>query len=440
MTSTPAGMANAYVASDDVMLDPEDAALLARRERVLGAAYRLFYQRPVHLVRGEGCLLYDADGNPYLDAYNNVASVGHCHPRVVEALTRQAATLNTHTRYLGSPVVAFAERLLATFPGPIDRAMFTCTGSEANDLALRIARQATGGTGIVVTDTAYHGVTAEVAAFSPSLGPGVPLGAHVRTVAPPLDGDGAAFARRVAAAFADLARHGIRPAAFICDTIFSSDGVCADPPGFLGAAVEAARAAGALFVADEVQPGLGRTGAAMWGFMRHDLVPDLVTAGKPMGNGHPVAALFGRADLVDGFGRRARYFNTFGGNAVSCAVGLAVLDVIDEEGLMDNARETGARVLDGLRELAADYPAIGAVRGAGLFIGVDIVGEAGPDAAGAARIVNRLRERRILISATGAGANVLKIRPPLVFGPREADHLLTVLDDTLSETAAPSSV
>ncbi|GAB5373928.1 MAG: aspartate aminotransferase family protein [Acuticoccus sp.] len=432
MSLSPAGMINAYVPSDDVALDPEDVALLARRERVLGRAYRLFYERPFHPVRGEGCRLYDAEGNTYLDAYNNVASVGHCHPRVVAAIAEQASRLNTHTRYLGDRVLDYAERLIATMPDAIDRAMFTCTGSEANDLAMRIARHATGGTGIVVTETAYHGVTAEVAAFSPSLGPGVPLGAHVRTVAPPCEGDGAIFAARVADAFADLERHGIRPAAMICDTIFSSDGVYADPPGFLAAAVEATRAAGALFVADEVQPGLGRTGAGMWGFARHGIVPDLVTAGKPMGNGHPLAGLFGRSDLVDSFGSTARYFNTFGGNAVSCAAGLAVLDVIEDEGLIENARATGLRLLDGLAALQRDHAGLGEVRGAGLFVGAEIVGASGPDASAATRIVNGLRERRVLISATGPGANVLKIRPPLVFGPREADHLLESLADVLA--------
>ncbi|WP_244935192.1 aspartate aminotransferase family protein [Acuticoccus sediminis] len=432
MKPPAAGMPNADVPSDDVTLGPESAALLERRERLPGGASRLSYERPFRPVRGQGCILYDAAGNGHLDACNSVASVGHCHPRVVGALARQAGAPDTHTGDLGGEVVDYAERLLTTLPAAIDRAVFTCTGSEANDLAVRIARHATGGTGVVVTETACHGTTADVAAFSPSLGPGVPLGADVRTVPAPVGGDADAFAAAVRAAFADLARNGVRPAAFICDTIFASDGVCADPPGFLAAAVDAAREAGAVFIADEVQAGLGRTGAGMWGFSRHRVVPDLVTAGKSMGNGHPVAALFGRHGPVDAFGQSARDFDTFGGNPVSCAVGLAVLGVIEDEGLIENAKTTSERLRLDLAELAGEHAAIGEIRGAGLFIGIDIVGEAGADAAGAARIVNGLREKRVLIGATGPKANVLKIRPPLVFGPREADFLIEMLDDVLS--------
>ena len=431
MTSTTAGMVNAFVADADIDLPATDRALIGRRQAALGSAYRLFYQRPVHPVRGKGCWLYDADDNAYLDVYNNVASVGHCHPHVVAALTKQAETLNTHTRYLDDIIVDYAERLLATLPDSIAHAMFTCTGSEANDLAMRIAQHATGGEGIVVTELAYHGVASAVAAFSPSLGV-VPAPDAYRG-----DPDvGAAFAAAVRAAFADLQRHGIRPAAFICDTIFSSDGVFADPAGFLKGAVEAAHEAGALFVADEVQPGFGRTGAGMWGFARHGVVPDIVTAGKPMGNGHPIAGVFARADIVDAFGQNLRYFNTFGGNRVSCAVGMAVLDVIEGEGLIENARVTGELLLDGFRDLATRHDVIGDVRGAGLFVGVEMVANREtrePSAEAASHLVNALREKRILISATGPGANILKVRPPLVFGPAEAAMLLEAVDEILSE-------
>ncbi|WP_234730276.1 aspartate aminotransferase family protein [Acidocella facilis] len=428
------GMVNAFSAQDAALLPAADAALVARRQAALGAAYRLFYRTPVHPVRGLGCSLWDAEGNEYLDVYNNVASVGHCHPHVVAALTAQAATLNTHTRYLHETILTYAERLLATLPAEIGRAMFTCTGSEANDLAMRIARHATGGSGIVVTELAYHGVTEAVAAFSPSLGKGSPLGAHVRTVpAPSGENPGPRFAANVAAAFADLARHGIRPAALIVDTIFSSDGVYADPPGFLAAAVEAARAAGALFIADEVQAGFGRTGDGMWGFARHGVVPDIVTCGKPMGNGHPMAGLFAKPALADAFGQAMRYFNTFGGNPVSCAVGMAVLDVIERDGLIAKARSTGALLMKGLRGLGARHGEIGEVRGAGLFIGLALrdARTGAPSAEVAAKIVNGLRDRRILISATGPDANVLKIRPPLVFGPAEAGRLLSAMDEIL---------
>lgn len=431
-------MPNAYVAGRG-NLSPQDEALVARRQAALGPAYRLFYETPVHLVRGQGVWLYDKDGNAYLDTYNNVASVGHCHPRVVQAMAAQAATFASHTRYLHETVLDYSERLLATLPAEIGHLMFTCTGSEANDLALRIAHEHTGGTGIIVTENAYHGVTLTVAGFSPSLGPGVPLGEHVRTVPAPDpslgDRTGAVFAAGVQAAIDDLNRRGVKPAVLIVDTIFSSDGVIPDPAGFLAPAVQAVRQAGGLFIADEVQPGFGRTGAGMWGFTRHGVVPDMVSMGKPMGNGYPVAALALRPEVVAGFGARGRYFNTFGGNAVAAATAAAVLDVIEDEGLVENARATGAHLAEGLRSLAARFPALGDVRSAGLFVGADIVREGLPDAALAHRVVNGLREARVLISATGKNANTLKIRPPLVFAREHADIFLERLAQVLTAQA-----
>ncbi|WP_456316031.1 aspartate aminotransferase family protein [Roseomonas acroporae] len=442
-------MINAYDANAATAIPERERALIARRERLLGPAYRLFYANPVHVVRGEGVWLYDPDGNAYLDVYNNVACVGHCHPRVVAALSRQAAVLNTHTRYITDGILDYAERLLATFPAGLapgaGHAMFTCTGSEANDLAYRIACAHTGGTGFVVTRLAYHGVTSVLAGMSPSLGPQQPLLPNVRTVpAPDLYRAGGAdvgesFAAQVRAAVADLAAQGIRPAALLVDTIFSSDGVLSDPPGFLRPAVAAIREAGGLFIADEVQPGFGRTGEGMWGFARHGLVPDIVTMGKPMGNGHPVAGLVARSDLLRGFGERTRYFNTFGGNPVSCAVGMAVLDVIEEEGLIGNARVVGEMMRAGLRELAARHALIGDVRGAGLFVGMELVTDRAtraPATAATARLVNALRARRVLISAAGPHANILKIRPPLVFGREHATLFLTAMDEALGEVAA----
>ena len=397
-----------------------EAALVARRQAALGPAYRLFYEHPLHLVRGEGVWLYDAEGRAYLDTYNNVASCGHCHPRIVAAMAEQAGLFASHTRYLHDRVLTLAERLLATMPAEMGHVMFTCTGSEANDLALRIARAATGGTGVIVTENAYHGVTASVAEFSPSLGSGVPLGPHVRTVPPPdprrFAGDAAqGFADVVQAAINDLNRHGIPPAVLIVDTIFSSDGVFADPTGVLGPAVAAIRAAGGIFIADEVQPGFGRTGAGMWGFSRHGIVPDMISMGKPMGNGYPLAALALRPEVIAEFGRNARYFNTFGGNAVAAAVGNAVLDVIADEGLIENARTVGAGFADILRDLARQYAGLGQVRAAGLFLGVDVETDGHPDGARAGRLVNGLREEGVLISATGPKGHVLKIRPPLTF-------------------------
>lgn len=432
-------MINAFGRDDFSRLSAQEQALVARRERVLGPAYRLFYERPVEFVRGEGTWLFDRDGEAYLDAYNNVASVGHANPRVVAAMAEQAARLNTHTRYLNEGLLDYAERLVATMPETLSQVMFTCTGSEANDLALRVARARTGGTGVIVTSLAYHGVTDAVAAYSPSLGAASPLGAHVRTVPAPdsyrQTGDiGAQFAAGVRAAIADLERHGVRPAMLIVDTIFSSDGVFADPPGFLAEAAAAIREAGGLFVADEVQPGFGRTGETFWGFDRHGIVPDLVTMGKPMGNGYPIAALVGRPDVLAPFGENIRYFNTFGGTPVAIAAANAVFDEIEDRGLMASARTVGQSLRDGIG--AIGNPAIGEVRGAGLFIGVEIVGPDGaPDAALTGRIVNGMRERRVLISASGPAANVLKIRPPMVFDTNNAEFFVTVLAQVLWEKA-----
>lgn len=434
-------MANAFSPADRAGLDAGEAALVARRERVLGPAYRLFYRHPVHPVRGEGAWLHGSDGRAYLDAYNNVACVGHAHPRVVDAIARQAALLNTHTRYLDEGVLAYAERLVSTFPAELSQVMFTCTGSEANDLAWRVARQATGGTGVIVTTHAYHGVTAAVAAFSPSLGPAVPLGPEVRTVPPPGGepaGAGVRFGEAVAAAAADLSRNGIRPAMLVVDTVFSSDGVVADPVGLLAPAAAAIRAAGGLFVADEVQPGFGRLGASLWGFERHGVVPDLVTLGKPMGNGYPVAALVGWPDHLDAFGRSSRYFNTFGGTPVAMAAAGAVLDVIEGEGLVGNAARVGRRLREGLEGLAATSPLLGETRGAGLFLGVDVVEDGHPSPARAATIVNALRERLVLVSASGPHAATLKIRPPLVFSAAQADLLVERLKETLAASKTGS--
>ena len=433
-------MVNAFSREDFERLHEADKALIARRERVLGPAYRLFYEKPLHLVRGDGVFLYAANGERYLDAYNNVASLGHCHPRVVEAITQQTALLNTHTRYLHEGIVDYAETLTATFPAALSQVMFTCTGSEANDLAVRIARYVTGGTGIIATDLAYHGLTSAVAEFSPSLGESVTLGPHARTVPAPDSYRHSPeemmekFGRDVRAAIADLKRHGVKPAMLIADTIFSSDGIFAGPAGFLKPAVEAIHAEGGLFVADEVQPGFGRTGEAMWGFERHGVSPDMVTIGKPMGNGYPMAGIVLRPEVIADFGPRARYFNTFGGNPVAAAAGKAVLDAIRIEGLQQNALEVGRHLMERLKNLAGIHDAIGDVRGTGLFIGVEIVADPAtkrPDAARTSRIVNGLRERRILISASGANANVLKIRPPLVFSRENADMLADALEDVL---------
>ncbi len=429
-----ATMVNGFDIDSVDALDPELRQIVKRRASLLGPAYKLFYANPVRIVRGEGVHLFDADGQSYLDAYNNVPSVGHCHPRVVDAIARQAATLNTHTRYASELILDYAERLLGTYPAEIGNVMFTCTGSEAVDLALRIARFRTGGEGVVITANAYHGVTAAAAEISPSLGPAVPLGRAVRTVAPPEPQDhGEAFAGRVRDAIADMNRHGVRLAAFIADSLFSSDGIRPDPAGFLRPVVTVAHEAGGLYIADEVQPGFGRTGAAMWGFQRHGIVPDLAVMGKPMGNGMPIAGVAARPEILEEFGHKIRYFNTFGGNSVCIAAAAAVLDVIEAEGLRENALTVGGYLRDTLEAIARDTPRISAVRGAGLYAAADFTepGTGEPDGDTAIRVVNGLRERRVLISATGPHGHTLKIRPPLPFARQHVDHLAEALTATL---------
>ncbi len=430
-------MPNAYIPGA-APLPAEDEARIARRVALLGPAYRLFYDQPLHLVRGEGVWLYDRDGRAYLDTYNNVASVGHCHPRVVAAMAQQAATLATHTRYLHDGILDYAERLLALFPPALSHVMFTCTGSEANDLAFRIARAATGGTGIIVTDNAYHGVTLATAEASMSLGPAMAPGPTVFPIPAPSaanypHGIAKGFAAAVTAACTTMAAQGIKPAALIVDTVFSSDGVLPDPAGFLSPAAEAIRAAGGLFIADEVQPGFGRTGGHMWGFDRHGGIPDMVSLGKPMGNGYPMAGLVLQPKVIESFGTKARYFNTFGGNAVAAAVGMAVLDVIRDEGLMQNAATVGSAFATGLRALAQRHETLGETRASGLFLGQDILTNGQPDATRATRLVNALRQNGILISATGPKGHVLKIRPPLPFSLVNVDQFLTTFDKVLTE-------
>lgn len=436
---------NAFVPGSGDPMREDVRLAVERRLGRFGSGSVLFYREPIRMVRAEGAWMEDASGRRYLDVYNNVPSVGHCHPRVVEAVQRQVALLNTNTRYLNDGVDAYAERLLATLPDAVGRLVLTCTGSEANDLALRIAAAATGGTGFVVTETAYHGNTAAVTDVSPSSRPGRPAPPHVRTVPAP-DGYrdpapdlGGRFAASVEAAILDLGRSGVRFAGFLADTIFSSDGVFADPPGFLRAAVDTVHRHGGLFIADEVQPGFGRTGAALWGFERHGVTPDLVTMGKPMGNGYPMGGVAVGADLLDRFTAEVKYFNTFGGSPVAAAAGLAVLDVIRDEGLAANASAVGRVLTDGLRRLADRHAAIGDVRGSGLFIGLELVRdregrEPAPDVA--SRMIEGLRDHGVLIGAAGRFGNVLKIRPPLCFSAEDAATVIEACDAVLGGVAA----
>lgn len=412
-------------------------SLIERRRRAMGPVYATFYDVPLHLVRGKGVWLEGADGRRYLDAYNNVPSVGHCHPRVVAALAAQAGRLNTHTRYLTEPVIELAEKLLGTLPDHLEHAMFTCSGSESNDLALRIAMEASGGRGVVITRFAYHGNSLATVELSPAER-GVRLPDHHRAVDAPDTftnaGQGArTFARSVAEAFADMAAQGTRPAALLIDSAFSSDGIYFPPREAVQGAVDAARAAGAVVIADEVQSGFGRLGDAMWGFEVHGFRPDIVTLGKPMGAGHPVGAVVVTPEIVAPFTARFGYFNTFGGNPVSAAAAIAVLDAIADEGLLDNARDAGGHMLSLLSEVARQHAAIVNIRSRGLYTGVELAGDERRGGADVARrVVNEMCRRGVLISLCGPNANVLKIRPPLPFSRSNAEQLAQTLAATLS--------
>ena len=418
--------------------------LLQRRDRAMGPAYRLFYKEPVHLVRGEGVWLYDADGEKFLDCYNNVASVGHCHPDVVDALHRQAATLNTHTRYLHENVVEYAERLGATLPAGLDVCMFVCTGTEANDLAFRIARTVTGHDGAIVMENAYHGNSMVVTELSTQCYPAAWQPDYLEAVeAPnPYHGSwgedepdwGKKYAGRVGEAIDALAERGHGPAIFISDNIFSSNGILTPPLEYLQEAYKKVRAAGGLVIADEVQSGFCRLGDHFWGFEDSGVVPDIVTMGKPAGDGHPLAVVVTTAEIAAEFARRFDYFNTFGGNPVSAAVGLAVLEVIERENILQNVRETGELLGNGLRSLAQRHQWIGDVRGKGLFYGVELVRDRKtkePAATEASRVRDFLRSNGILLSTTGPLNNVIKIRPPMVFSKAHAGLLLDGLEQAL---------
>jgi len=425
--------------------DPGSGSELLRlRRRNAGAASVLFYREPIEMIRAAGCWMEAADGTKYLDFYNNVPSVGHSHPRVADAVARQVATLNVNSRYLNALTEEYIDRLKATFPSHLENVVLTCSGSEANDLAMRIAMKGSGGTGFIVTETAYHGNTRTVTEISPSaLKNGTPPDYVCLVPAPGSAAFGndiaGGFTKAIDEAIVTLTARGYPLAALICDSIFSSDGVFADPAGFLNGAVDAVHKAGGIYIADEVQPGFARTGEAFWGFARHGVAPDLVTMGKPMGNGYPVAGVAARPDLLAAFCEDVGYFNTFGGTPAAAAAGLSVLDVIEEEGLQENARSIGAYLKTRLMELSNSERRLTAVRGAGLFIGVDLCAEGDPErpdpdlASGA---INALRERRVLIGAAGRYGHTLKIRPPLCLSRDEADFFVDALANALA--AIPS--
>ena len=381
------------------------------------------YSDPVQVVRGEGAWLVDAEGRRLLDAYNNVPVVGHCHPRVTEAVVRQTRTLNTHARYLYEPLTELAERLIASMPpeAGLDSVMLVNSGSEANDLAWRIAAGVTGRDGAIVTHHAYHGVTAAMADLSPEEWPEGFDAPHVARI--PADGGGVEVA--MAAARLVAAGHGL--AATFLDAGLTSDGVRPPAPDRLAAIVRATHDAGGVFVADEVQVGYGRGGEHLWAFAQLGITPDFVTLGKPMGNGYPVAAVLTRRDIVESFAFARRMFSTFGGNPVAATAALAVLGVIEDERIVPHAKRVGALLRARLGELRTRHPSIVDIRGLGLLVGVEL-----DDPDRAAGVVDVMRDGGVLIGRTGPRDDVLKIRPPLVFDDEHVDVLAAALDAALS--------
>jgi 4-aminobutyrate aminotransferase-like enzyme len=422
-------------------------ATLAKRRQLLGPNVGVSYRHPLKLSRGWMQFLFDENGRQYLDAYNNVPHVGHSHPRVVAAAVDQLRALNTNTRYLHDSLAQFAERLAATLPKPLHVCYFVNSGSEANELALRLARAHTGARDVIVQDAAYHGHTTTLIDISPYKfnGPGgqgkppwvhvVPLpddyrGTHRRGDA----GAGAKFAEAAAQAIDDLRRRGARPAAFIAESCPSVGGQIVPPAGYLEAVYGHVRAAGGVCIADEVQTAYGRMGTHFYAFDAQHVIPDIVVLGKPIGNGYPLGAVVTTREIATSFDNGMEFFSTFGGSTVSCAVGLAVLDVVQAERLQAHALRVGDRLLDGLRALASRHPAVGDVRGTGLFLGVELVKgretlEPAPDRA--SLVVNRMREGGVLIGTDGPFHNVLKIRPPMPFDDDDAERLLASLDAAL---------
>ena len=412
--------------------------LVERRARLMGPNVPTFYRTPVHIVKGEGVWLWDAAGNRYLDCYNNVPHVGHCHPRVVRAICDQAGTLNTHTRYLHDAVLDYIERLTATFGHGISQVIMTCTGSEANDIALRMAQAATGKTGIIATDATYHGNTMAVSQLStrkPPIGGRWP---NVRLVPAPdslnrPDPDGAIFAGHVARAVQELEAAGFGCSGILLCPMFANEGLPSLPPGWLDKAVAAIRAAGGIVIADEVQPGFGRAGSHFWGHDKLGFAPDVVVMGKPMANGHPVGAVATRPDVMAAFRNAFSYFNTFGGNPVSAAAALAGLEVIRDEGLQENAARVSAHVAQRMAVLR--HPLLRDTRSNGLFFGAEFSLDDGqPATRFCADLVEAMVARGVLMNVIGAGRNILKIRPPMPFSIENADYLMDRLEIALRET------
>jgi 4-aminobutyrate aminotransferase-like enzyme/Ser/Thr protein kinase RdoA (MazF antagonist) len=419
-----------------------DDTLLSRRRAVTGGPLSpLFYSRPLEVVRGAGPWLFAADGSRYLDAYNNVAVVGHAHPAVVQSVSSQLALLNTHSRYLHSGIVELAERILATMPDSLDTILFTTSGTEANELAWRMATACTGGNAAVIAEHAYHGSSKWLADLSSNEWPDGYRPAHVSTFAAPRAGSGGigreTAVDRVAAAASRLGAAGDRAALLLADLGFTSEGILDAPADFVAGLVDGARRAGALFLADEVQSGFGRAGPAFWRFALAGITPDIVTLGKPMGAGYPIGAVITRREISDRLARDYEYFSTFAATPAAAAAGLAVLDILQQQALPEQAARVGEYLRRRLRQLARHDARLGEVRGTGLMAGVDVLGHRETHAAQrrafARTLLDALRDHHVLAGLTGPDGTVLKVRPPLIWREEHADQFIGALEAALTQ-------
>ena len=419
--------------------------ILDLRSKHLGSSLSVSYDDPLHIVRGEGQYLFDAKGNRYLDCVNNIQHVGHCHPKIVEAAEQQYKKLNTNTRYLDETIVKYAKNITSTLPDGLDVCFFTNSGSEANDLALRLVRQFTGDKATIVLDGAYHGHLSSLIEISPYKhngpgGNGSPNFVYTLPMPDSFRGKyrgvncGEKYVQEMQTTINEIESKGKKVSTFIVEALMGCGGQLILPKGFLKEAFDLVRSANGVCIADEIQIGFGRVGSHFWGFETEGVVPDIVTMGKSMGNGHPLSAVVTTREIADSFNNGMEYFNSFGGNAVSCAVGQAVLDVIKEEGLQENAWEVGSYLLNQLKNLQNHHDLIGEVRGKGLFIGIELVkDDLVPADAEAQTIVNQMKNIGFLLSTDGPNHNIIKIKPPLVFNKKNADELVEKIDERISK-------
>ena len=419
--------------------------ILDLRSKHLGPSLRVSYDEPLQIVRGEGQYLFDAKGYRYLDCVNNIQHVGHCHPKVVEAAQQQYKKLNTNTRYLDATIVNYAKNITSTLPAGLEVCFFTNSGSEANDLALRLARQFTGSKATIVLDGAYHGNLSSLVEISSYKhngpgGSGTPDHVHVIPIPDQYRGKyrgeecSEQYVQEVQNAIETIQNNDKNVSAFIAEALMGCGGQLMLPKGFLKESFTKIKNAVGVCIADEIQIGFGRMGSHFWGFESEGAIPDIVTMGKSMGNGHPLSAVVTTRKIADSFNNGMEYFNSFGGNPVSCAIGQAVLDVIKEEGLQENALKVRSYLLEQLKNLQNQHDLIGEVRGRGLFIGIELVkDELAPATAESQTIVNHMKDKGLLLSTDGPDHNVIKIKPPLVFNKENADELVKKLDETMTE-------